>query len=61
MTAKLRAGRHGRGAPFSMPLIPIYQNVWTYLQKPFVRGLAFNALDKHPFKYGWIDTNWRPA
>ena len=45
----------------SMPLIPIYHNVWLYLQKPFVRGMEANALDKHPFKYVWIDTNWRPS
>jgi ABC-type oligopeptide transport system substrate-binding subunit len=44
----------------SMPVIPIFHNVWLYLQKPFVRGLEGNALDKHPFKYAWIDTNWRP-
>jgi oligopeptide transport system substrate-binding protein len=45
----------------SMPVIPVYHNVWIYLQKPFVRRLGLNALDKHPFKYAWIDTNWRPA
>ena len=45
----------------SMPVIPIFHNVWLYLQKPFVRGLEGNALDKHPFKYSWIDTNWRPS
>jgi oligopeptide transport system substrate-binding protein len=45
----------------SMPVIPIVHNVWRYLQKPFVRGMEGNALDKHPFKYVWIDTNWRPS
>ena len=45
----------------SMPVVPIFHNVWLYLQKPFVRGIEGNALDKHPFKYAWIDTNWRPA
>jgi oligopeptide transport system substrate-binding protein len=44
-----------------MPVIPIFHNVWLYLQKPFVRGIEANALDKHPFKYAWIDTNWRPT
>ena len=44
----------------SMPVIPIYHNVWMYLQQPFVRGIVANALDKHPFKYAWIDTQWRP-
>jgi oligopeptide transport system substrate-binding protein len=45
----------------SMPVIPIFHNVWLYLQKPFVGGLEGNLLDKHPFKYAWIDTNWRPS
>ena len=45
----------------SMPVIPIYHNVWRYLQKPFVHRLEPNALDKHPFKYAWTDTNWRPS
>lgn len=45
----------------SMPVVPIFHNVWLYLQKPFVRGLAGNALDKHPFKYVWIDRQWRPS
>jgi len=44
-----------------MPLIPLFHNVWACLQKPFVRGLEGNALDKHPFKYAWIDTNWRES
>jgi hypothetical protein len=44
-----------------MPVIPVVHNVWRYLQKPFVRGMAGNVLDKHPFKYAWIDTNWRVA
>ena len=45
----------------SMPVVPIFHNVWLYLQKPFVRGIEANPLDKHPFKYAWIDTNWRPT
>jgi oligopeptide transport system substrate-binding protein len=44
----------------SMPVIPILHNVFAYLQKPFVSGMEGNALDKHPLKYAWIDTNWRP-
>jgi oligopeptide transport system substrate-binding protein len=43
----------------SMPMVPIFHNVWLYLQKPFVHGMEANALDKHPFKYAWIDTGWR--
>jgi len=45
----------------SMPVIPIFHNVWLYLQKPFVHGLEGNALDKHFFKYASIDTNWRSS
>jgi oligopeptide transport system substrate-binding protein len=44
----------------SMPVVPIFHNIWLYLQKPFVRGMEANVLDKHPFKYAWIDTGWRP-
>jgi ABC-type oligopeptide transport system substrate-binding subunit len=44
----------------SMPVVPIFHNVWLYLQKPFVCGMEANVLDKHPFKYAWIDTSWRP-
>jgi oligopeptide transport system substrate-binding protein len=45
----------------AMPLIPFYREVWAYLRKPFVRGLASNVFDTRAFKYAWIDTNWRPA
>lgn len=26
----------------------------------FVRGVEGNLFDEHPYKYAWIDTNWRP-
>jgi oligopeptide transport system substrate-binding protein len=45
----------------AMPIIPLFFYSWVYLQKPFVRGLSANAIDVHPFKYVWIDTNWRPS
>ena len=45
----------------AMPVLPMFNNTWSYLQKPFVRGLTANALDLHPFKYAWIDTKWRPS
>jgi len=45
----------------SMPVIPLFFYSWVYLQKPYVKGLAANALDTHPFKYVWIDTKWRPS
>jgi oligopeptide transport system substrate-binding protein len=43
-----------------MPIIPIYSDVWYYLEKPYVRGLGVNSIGASPFKYAWIDTNWRP-
>jgi hypothetical protein len=44
----------------AIPVLPPFYKTWTYLQKRFVRGLGGNALDLHPFKYVWIETNWRP-
>jgi ABC-type oligopeptide transport system substrate-binding subunit len=44
-----------------MPLLPLWYNTWSYLQKPFVRGLPANLLDLRLFKYAAIDTNWRPT
>ena len=44
----------------AMPVLPLFHNTLTYLRKPFVRGLSGNLLDLQPFKYAWIDTNWRP-
>ena len=44
----------------SMPLLPVYFDKWTYLQKPFVRGLHLDPLDGISFHDAWIDTNWRP-
>jgi oligopeptide transport system substrate-binding protein len=44
----------------AMPVLPLLNNTWTYLRKPFVRGLTGNVLDVHQFKYAWIDTTWRP-
>ena len=44
----------------AMPVLPLLLYGFVYLQKPFVHGLGANPLDAHPFKYAWIDTNWRP-
>jgi len=44
----------------AMPVLPLLLYRFVYLQKPFVHGLASNPLDVHPFKYAWIDTNWKP-
>jgi oligopeptide transport system substrate-binding protein len=46
----------------AMPFIPLYFDVWAYLQKPYVKGLRGNRLaDMRAFKYAWIDTHWRPS
>lgn len=45
----------------SMPMLPLWYNTWSYLQKPFVRGLPPNLLDVRLFKYASIDENWRPS
>lgn len=42
----------------AMPFVPIYTYTWFYLRKPYVRGVAPNLLDQHPFKYVWIDRDW---
>jgi hypothetical protein len=44
----------------TMPMLPFYQAAWSYLCKPFVRGLESHLLALRAFKYVWIDTNWRP-
>jgi ABC-type oligopeptide transport system substrate-binding subunit len=45
----------------AMPFIPIYTYSWFYLRKPYVRGMEANLRDEHPFKYVWIDREWRPG
>jgi oligopeptide transport system substrate-binding protein len=44
----------------AMPFVPLYIYTYFYLQKPYVRGVETSILDQHPFKYIWIDTNWKP-
>jgi oligopeptide transport system substrate-binding protein len=44
----------------AMPILPLCQVVQAKLQKPFVKGLGSNLLNREQFKYAWIDTNWRP-
>jgi len=44
----------------AMPILPLWYNTWSYLQKPFVRGLPPNLLDFRLFKYASIDMHWRP-
>jgi ABC-type oligopeptide transport system substrate-binding subunit len=45
----------------AMPYVPLYIYTWYYLQKPYVRGVEANILDQHPFKYIWIDKDWKPG
>lgn len=44
-----------------MPMLPLWYNTWSYLQKPYVRGLPSNLLDLRLFKYASIDTEWRAS
>jgi len=44
----------------SMPLLPMFFDAHSYLQKPYVTGMTPNVLDIPEFKGVWIDTNWRP-
>jgi oligopeptide transport system substrate-binding protein len=45
----------------AMPVIPIYHDVWTYLEAPYIRGLRPNPFAAPQFKYAWIQTTWRPS
>jgi ABC-type oligopeptide transport system substrate-binding subunit len=45
----------------AMPILPLYYNTLTYLQKPYVRGLEPGKVDIVRFKNARIDTNWRPS
>jgi ABC-type oligopeptide transport system substrate-binding subunit len=44
----------------AMPVLPLFFDAYSSLQKPYVRGLPLTALDRPQFKYAWIDTKWRP-
>ena len=44
----------------AMPFVTVLFPASAYLQKPYVRGLNTSPLNMHPFKYTWIDTDWRP-
>jgi oligopeptide transport system substrate-binding protein len=43
----------------AMPILPLYYNTLTYLQKPYVHGLEPGKVDIVRFKYASIDTAWR--
>jgi oligopeptide transport system substrate-binding protein len=44
----------------AMPVVLLYFDSFSFLQKPFVRGLWNNPGDVPLFRYTSIDTNWRP-
>jgi len=43
-----------------MPILPLFFDRFTYLQRPFVRGLELDPLAGLKFQSAWIDTHWRP-
>jgi oligopeptide transport system substrate-binding protein len=43
----------------SMPCLPLYDDVWAYLCKPFVKGIAGDPFHGRVFNDAWIDTHWR--
>jgi hypothetical protein len=45
----------------AMPVLPLFFDSYSFLQKPFVHGLTPNLLDVPQFRTAWIDTNWRPS
>jgi len=42
----------------NQPVLPIYTYTRTQMIKPYVRGMWGNFLDRHPWKYVWIDDRW---
>jgi ABC-type oligopeptide transport system substrate-binding subunit len=44
----------------AMPVLPLFFDSYSYLQKPYVGGLT-REFDAPQFKYTWIDTHWRPS
>jgi oligopeptide transport system substrate-binding protein len=44
-----------------MPVLPLFFDSYSYLQKPYVRGMTSNPLDIPQFRSAWIDTNWRKS
>jgi oligopeptide transport system substrate-binding protein len=40
------------------PVIPLYVYSRDHLKKPYVMGLWPNYLDRHPYKWMWIDERW---
>ncbi len=47
-----------RYAMTQQPLMPLYVYTKTTLIKPYVRGVWGNYMDRHLWKYVWIDERW---
>lgn len=45
----------------AMPIVPLYFDPFSFLQKPFVRGLWNNSDDVPLFKYTSIEIQWKPS
>jgi len=45
----------------TMPVLPLFFDAYSCLQKPYVRDLPLNAYDRPQFKTAWIDTKWRAS
>jgi len=43
------------------PVIPLYVYTRSDMWKPYVKGLWPNFQNRHPFKYIWIDTRFKPG
>ena len=43
------------------PVIALYVDGQHHLQKPYVRGLTINPVDKPPLHRAWIDPDWKSA
>ena len=40
------------------PVMPLYVYTRPYMMKPYVKGLWGNFMDRHQWKYLWIDARW---
>jgi oligopeptide transport system substrate-binding protein len=45
----------------AMPFLPLFHTAFSFLCKPYVRGLTSHLFDVRAYKYVWIDTKWRPS
>jgi ABC-type oligopeptide transport system substrate-binding subunit len=43
-----------------VPVLPLFFDSYSYLDKPDVEGMAKSVLGVPQFKTAWIDTHWRP-